>query len=763
MLHLAAHLGQAHLGVLGVAQRVLRADVAGPQPDRGDGARVHRYVLRPLPRHAVRVLILQKCRQVTPDHRRCELLHRLEHGLGFNGLQRQVRPLLVKVRGQVHRIQHRGQLYVALRRVLEVRLKRLHGAAGQVDDGLESRAVVAHARAHAVSALVDRLREAGSVAVEVAHGDAVDVVLKRGDEHLVPVVILGKVAHAQVLAHGLTVLLEVVVLRDHQVTQGVDALLHLGVVVLGAEQLGEPVGFQHAVAVQHLVPERVALIGRGARQVAMAVAQLVHHVGQASRQLLVVGHGVKQIFAELVALLLLVLVAIGQVAHQHRVDLVDLLGALLRDVLHHHVRVHRGHAREQRVAHAVGRGDEQAFHVAKPYLAGYARRRVLGQQVQIRLVDVLAHEAHAVAVGRALLHWNGHRAAVDAVHVQVELVVELGTMRIKGDGERPVGVLLGALVVQRVAERFRFLAVVDEPLRFAARHHVETLDGRAARVGDVGRGRRLLRARKVGLQHHALARHQIVGDVVVDRSATQLVARAGEALAAHLQFHAGIRRRVHRGLVTRNGCDLGRRQLDAGIVDAHVRGAQRQHGVAELKRRVHRARARALRGEAHEQVAGLRTTQVNRHDIAVAREGQLLGFVADGPADGYVGEVALGHLQLQHGIALLVKVETNPDLRFHARHDGTAIGHHAALLHNAALCKVRRRVEHGHVKGHLRLRAVLDLHLGARVLHAFLKFQAVEGGQRGHTQVDARVVHGDHRVLAGLQAFKRKRQFTCGI
>ena len=116
-----------------------------------------------------------------------------------------------------------------------------------------------------------------------------------------------------------------------------------------------------------------------------------------------------------------------------------------------------------------------------------------------------------------------------------------------------------------------------------------------------------------------------------------------------------------------------------------------------------------------------------------------------------------------HGIALLVKVENNPDLRFRARHDGTAIGHHAALLHNAALCKVRRRVEHGHVKGHLRLRAVLDLHLGARVLHAFLKFQAVEGGQRGHTQIDARVVHGDHRVLAGLQAFKRKRQFTCGI
>ena len=159
----------------------------------------------------------------------------------------------------------------------------------------------------------------------------------------------------------------------------------------------------------------------------------------------------------------------------------------------------------------------------------------------------------------------------------------------------------------------------------------------------------------------------------------------------------------------------------------------------------------------------MRAAQVHRHNVAVAREGQLLGFVADVPADGDVRKVALGHLQLQHGIALLVKVETDPDLRFHARHDGAAIGHHAALPHDAALRQVRRRVEHGHVKGHLRLRAVLDLHLGARVLHAFLKFQAVEGGQRGHPQIDARVVHGDHRVLAGLQAFKRKRQFTCGI
>ena len=310
VLHLAAHLGQADLGVLGVAQRVLRADVAGAQPDRGDGARVHRHVLRPLPRHAVRVLILQECADMASELGRCERLQRLEHGFGVHGPKRQVRPLLVEVRGQVHRIQHRCQLYVALRRVLEVRLERFHGAAGQVYNGLEARAVVAHARAHAVSALVNRLREAGGVAVEVAHGDAVDVVLERGDEHLVPVVVPGKVAHAQVLAHGLAVLLEVVVLRNHQVAQGVHALLHLGVVVLGAEQLGEPLGLQHAVAVQHLVPERVALVGCGARQVAMAVAQLVHHVGQACRQLLVVGRGIQQIVAERVVLLLLVLVAI---------------------------------------------------------------------------------------------------------------------------------------------------------------------------------------------------------------------------------------------------------------------------------------------------------------------------------------------------------------------------------------------------------------------------------------------------------------------
>ena len=396
-------------------------------------------------------------------------------------------------------------------------------------------------------------------------------------------------------------------------------------------------------------------------------------------------------------------------------------------------------------------------------MAGDARRRVLGQQVQVRLVDVFAHEAHAVAVGRALLHGNGHRAAVDAIHVQVELVVELGAVRIKRDGERPVGVLLGAFVVQRVAERVRFLAVVDEPLRFAARHHVEALDGCAARVRDVGGGRRLLRARKVGLQHHALARHQVVGHIVVDRGAAQLVARAGEALAADLQLHAGIGRRVHRGLVARNGRDLGRRQLDAGVVHAHSRGAQRQHGIAELKRRVHRARARAMRSEAHEQVAGLRAAQVHRHDVAVAREGQLLGLIVDVPADGDIGEVALGHLQLQHRIALPVKVETDPDLRFHARHDGAAIGHHAALPHDAALRQVRGRIEHGHVKGNLRLRAILNLHVGARVLHAFLKFQAIESGQRGHPQIDARVAHGDHRVCARLQAVKRKRQLTCGI
>ncbi len=221
--------------------------------------------------------------------------------------------------------------------------------------GLHGRVVV-HPRLHGNVGIVKQRVEA-VVHRRFGHLGEIqplDAGIQRSLHHIVPAAILGKVAHAQRISHLFAQILERIVALNGGLAQLVNQFLHIGVIVVCRQQAAEPILVVQVIARKHRLGQRT-LPFPGQKAATIRISnQLVAILRK-------IGVGVAYVADHLLVFacsLLLSLRFLVLHLHQHGVESVLLLLVLLLLVFQHHVRVHRGQARQQRIAHAVFLGKE---------------------------------------------------------------------------------------------------------------------------------------------------------------------------------------------------------------------------------------------------------------------------------------------------------------------------------------------------------------------------------------------------------------------
>ena len=327
-----------------------------------------------------------------------------------------------------------------------------------------------------------------------------------------------------------------------------------------------------------------------------------------------------------------------------------------------------------------------------------------------------------------------------------------------------------------------FLAAFDKRLRGAAVRHLERVHRSAgdephgsgiagiARKGGARCVRRIAQRRR---ELHALVHDHAVGEVILEgrvaqsvrllrfkgRPVTDLERRPRSGFCVHLRFVPGKRRLV--GIERDEPVHRGERD----------RPQRHRLAVAERKRRAHAVRPLEQRHKAdvgHARCVRLVARKVERQRAAIEGPFDSADYAVRF-AGSRQGGTRASHLvarKRQHKLLRLSPVgeriaRAQGDLAAHDRR--VPQRRETARLH-AYLLAPRGDVERGRLQNDGCVLAIFYRDRRFRVLRAFLKPHAKEGGKRRRREVDTALAHRNHRVGARLELRRlRFHEERCAI
>ena len=380
------------------------------------------------------------------------------------------------------------------------------------------------------------------------------------------------------------------------------------------------------------------------------------------------------------------------------------------------------HGHKLSIGDAVGLRHKDLLKVSAVHIGRVIRLVKLVEQLKVTLVHILRHIAHMGALTRLLSQRNRHRLAVHAVHVQVERVGSLLVAHLERNIERPVGVLLLRQMVEGPQALTRILAVLNQVLRTAAIRHVKVPDRSTRNIAHIIASRYLgSSGGNIGRAHARFERHTLGGkrilrQVVFNLGTAEFIGLAGvlcsRGTRPHGKLHALAGRCVHVGHIAQQAMDVGVVDLDARGVDLERRAPQWQCHLAQCNKRRDGIDTRGLRLKAHKNIGALALLHIENEVVALPScvsphgIGAGAGFAS---ACGHILDGILGQRNLNLGSLAVLELVMNAQLGLHANDRGRISDNRARR--QPALGTIRLHVKRGDVERHVKLFAVLNLHL----------------------------------------------------